>query len=139
MCGLCNQRHTERLTESHTQAKRCVCQFCKRPFGPYPGMVQVGFQSRSVWHKHEATAGTPEKPLKLDIPIHFELCLTCYRNDQLIHGEAPLFDPPYAELELDRAGELLPAPLSPPKKSSPPEEPRPAPAPYNPFHFEVFT
>lgn len=70
-------------------------------------MGAVGFQSRTIDHTYdEKDQGTFRDPINLKMPVHLELCLTCYRKDQIKNGEDPLFDRPYGALELDRLDEL---------------------------------
>lgn len=106
-CKKCQERFENRTVNDETWGKLCVCQNCNRPFGPYPGMGAVGFQGRSVDHTYlEKDQGTYKEPVQLEVPVYLELCLTCYRKDQILTGEDPLFDRPYGALELDRLHEL---------------------------------
>ncbi len=73
-----------------------ICFGCLRPIPHYPGMYGAGFESRTVDHEHlEACEGR-----NVWAPVMFELCLTCFRADQRKNGEAPLFDPPFHDLEI---------------------------------------
>lgn len=86
---------------SELESSQHVCDWCKKVLPVYPGMFGAGFESRTVDHFHQSQAGRHT----METPIHVPLCLSCYRKDQIKHGESPLYAPPYTNIEVEYAQE----------------------------------